>query len=276
MATTCTFPTTLDTELEDAVSGASVSVSSWNILMDEVHQLQTKIGVDDSTVNTSFDWKLTSAGSYDPGHRHTAIYNSAGTNVICANSDYLHFSSETFSMEGKEFRFPTASAVSGCTLENIFGVTNGWNFLEARRLVVKVADESITSSTTLQDDDALVISVEANACYHMRMGILYEASTAGDMKCRFTGPADINIRWSNMNRLFAAVADPTAGEPYTITDVVLRGGAGSGVAVAFQVMATISVGSTAGNVTLQWAQNASNATATKILKGSFMWVTRVS
>jgi hypothetical protein len=53
--------------------------------------------------------------------------------------------------------------------------------------------------------------------------------------------------------------------------------AGNGsVGMAFQPKGSIITSSTAGFVTLQWAQNTSNATALLVLAGSWMKLTRVA
>lgn len=45
---------------------------------DAVMALQLKVGVDNSTDTSSLDWLVTSPNSYNPGHRHTALYNTLG------------------------------------------------------------------------------------------------------------------------------------------------------------------------------------------------------
>src|SRR5688500_16268650 len=53
----------------------------------------------------------------------------------------------------------------------------------------KTADESVTSSTTLQDDNHLSVAVAANSLYELTACLQYEAHADGDFKWVFEGPA---------------------------------------------------------------------------------------
>lgn len=142
--------------------------------------------------------------------------------------------------------------------------------------VLKTITESVASSTTLQNDDELVLAVAANSKYALEGYFLYDGSTAADLKVAFTVPTGATINWSP----FA----PTSGvgtTDYNVTVITTSGGT-RGVAcngatvMSMQPKGYISVGATAGNLQLQFAQVASNATATRILAGSWMMLTRLA
>jgi hypothetical protein len=46
--------------------------------------------------------------------------------------------------------------------------------------------------------------------------------------------------------------------------------------MSFQPRGTVTVGTTAGNLVLQWAQNTSSTTPTIVIAGSWLRVTRVA
>lgn len=74
MATT--FPTTLqDLDATRGTTGQPLStpnhITHHQLEDDTIEALQTKVGIDNSAVTTTLDYKLKSASSVDPGHKHT-------------------------------------------------------------------------------------------------------------------------------------------------------------------------------------------------------------
>jgi hypothetical protein len=143
--------------------------------------------------------------------------------------------------------------------------------------IPKSATESVTSSTTLQNDDHFVFSMQANAKYEMEAFLFYDgaADPAGGLKMSFTGPASSSMTWCNFG------ANQGAPSSY---NVVVEGIAAAGRVVATNgatVMScrpagTVTTAGTAGNLQFQWAQGTSNVTATRILADSWMRLTRVA
>src|SRR5574341_1924364 len=66
-------------------------------------------------------------------------------------------------------------------------------YMVQQNFVRKTADESVTSSTTLQDDDHLVIAVEANTNYFIEAFLIYDGDAAGDFKFTFSVPAGATL-----------------------------------------------------------------------------------
>lgn len=143
--------------------------------------------------------------------------------------------------------------------------------------VVKSADETVTSSTTLQDDDQLQIAVAANTSYWMRLFVMYTGLAVADLKVSFAGPAGATLRW---------VSDGIGGTGAAVVDQVSRTLQGLGNSPSYGCVdgqqmcglgkGVLTVGGTAGTLKLQWAQLASSATATRIYAGSALILTRVS
>lgn len=143
-------------------------------------------------------------------------------------------------------------------------------------MIVKQATESVTSSTTLQDDDELVVPVVANATYSITFYIAAVGATAGDINTEYSVPSGTTgFKWcigpavSATDRentsMVSAVHGFTTDRSYGVVSTTL------GVAIVESLQ--VVTGSTAGNVVFRWAQNASSATATSVLAGSYVtWV----
>ena len=151
--------------------------------------------------------------------------------------------------------------------------------------IAKTADETVTSSATLQNDDHLVLPVVANAVYTFALD-LYMIDTAdfvGDFKMSFTCPAgatfdmhgsgahitDLSAGTSSNGEWIAKLATASAGANLTF-------GCGNTSATGVRVYGRLVMSSTAGNLQLQWAQNAADASGTTLKAGSYMSMTRVA
>jgi hypothetical protein len=79
------FPTSLNTGAtlpNSRVPGNTGSAADNNKQADAIMALEAKVGVDNSAVTSSLDYKLTSASSTDPGHKHT-------TSAITGLEEYI-------------------------------------------------------------------------------------------------------------------------------------------------------------------------------------------
>jgi hypothetical protein len=144
--------------------------------------------------------------------------------------------------------------------------------------VIKGSDESVTSSTTLQDDNELFLSVSAGANYWVQGFIIYSADAAGDLKISFSGPT---------GSTFSYVSDAIGSTATSSVSTVSRslqslgstpspGGVGSGTNVVFMPKGVLQVGGTAGTLRLQWAQLASSAVATTVRARSLLIIRRLT
>jgi hypothetical protein len=161
----------------------------------------------------------------------------------------------------------TGTFTSSVTAKQFFGIG-------ATTAAIKLADTSRTNNT-LADDPHLAIPIGANETYAIT-GMFKSSSTSAtpDLKIAFTVPAggtlDI-IYFSN------------GGTLATFTTAALRdsGVAGPvipiGVSIIDNVMVsgTVVNGGTPGFLTLRWAQNTTNATATTMTAGSYLAATRI-
>jgi len=140
---------------------------------------------------------------------------------------------------------------------------------ELRPLFVrKTADETVNNSTTLQNDDQLAVSVDANVTYWLSMRLIMNSGVTPDFKMLFTFPAGLTMTLHNME------PTPAISVPYdqTVTAAV----SGTGADATIQVEGLVLVSSTAGILQLQWAQNTLNASNTIVRANSTMRLVRQS
>lgn len=138
---------------------------------------------------------------------------------------------------------------------------------------IKGSDQSVTSSTVLVNDNALLAGLQANAKYFLEMYLDYEgASGAGFLKFAWSVPSGATIRYAIIyvntgnSVVFGAGTEASTFACYT---------GGAGVHEAVRMTGTI-VTSVAGTLQLQWAQNASNGTATIVHAQSVMALWRMA
>lgn len=152
------------------------------------------------------------------------------------------------------------------------------------RYIAKTADETINSSTTLQNDDHLVLSVVANAVYLFTLDLYMTESTdyVGDFKMSFTCPtgATFDMHGAGAHATSFTGGTSSDGEwigklAATSAAATLAFGVGN-VLTGVRIYGRLVMSSTAGNFQLQWAQNTSDASGTTLKAGSYMAMTRVA
>lgn len=140
--------------------------------------------------------------------------------------------------------------------------------------VRKSADQTVTSSTTLVNDNQLKFAVAANETYIFQAWLYtYAADGTPDIKVTFTGPSGSTVLWSSSQVIFNAggattltVVSPGATAADLFVDANLR---------AIQLYGTISNGATAGDLQFQFAQNTSSANGTSVKAGSSIFGIKV-
>lgn len=142
----------------------------------------------------------------------------------------------------------------------------------------KTIDEGVTSSTALQNDNELLLSVAASAEYEMLLGVVYTAGTAEKIKYGFTGPAGATLDWHMGGPANSVVA--TSGIAYygpnNLAGSDAPGAAGTGSSMIARPYGLLRTGVTAGTLQFQFAQNFSGVNTTTVKAGSFMLLNRLS
>lgn len=137
----------------------------------------------------------------------------------------------------------------------------------------KAAAESVTSSTTLQDDDDFVLDLEAGKSYRVRLFLSASGAAAGDLKAAWATTATITKTARKCLGPQSGTADVTATSMRTtrhgISSSVPYGLDGTNEALVVEELQLEDV-TVAGTLTFQWAQNASSGTATTLNATSTM------
>lgn len=143
----------------------------------------------------------------------------------------------------------------------------------------KTADETVTSSTTVQNDDQLFLPLALNAKYKFDAVIFYSggASPIGDLKLKWTGPVGAVMQWANfgvntsgLTQYNVVVEALAAASPRAV------GTNGAGNWMSCRPAGTLTTAGTSGNLQLQWAQNSSSATGTIVYANSYISLLRVA
>lgn len=144
------------------------------------------------------------------------------------------------------------------------------------KAIVKPSDTPRSSTTTMTNDPDLVLPLGGNSTYEITGVIFYDGPTAGssDLKFTFTVPSGSNGQYfaghQNLSGAFAGAFQNN----WTDTVTANTNGVGTIMCVAIQGIEV--TGGSAGNLTLQWAQNTSNGTNTHVKAQSYLVATRIA
>jgi len=143
---------------------------------------------------------------------------------------------------------------------------DGWT------MVIKAGDESVASSTTVQNDDDLFFTATSGAVYQVEMWLVYDNAAGGAPDLKLDLGEDATARGA-----FEGVGMSTADAAQAITAL-----ANQTATMTFGTATTKRMASLVGNhagaggtFRLRWAQNTSNGTATIVRAGSVLRYRRV-
>jgi len=175
------------------------------------------------------------------------------TNYVYLNDDGT-FTVNTSATQPADSLFlgtATTDASSVTAVSHEKDIANDYNVVK-----IKTADETVTSSTTLQDDDSLVWTAGTGEVYEVVIA-LDIVSTAGDFKWDLKGFDSFYTYHDNNVINFAETGTP---ENTGNSKIIVRG-----------VLTT----NVTGTVGLEWAQNVSDASNTTVKAGSFLHARRL-
>lgn len=174
--------------------------------------------------------------------------------------------------------------LSGLGTENRVEVYNGSTNISLHTRAVStttrvaVAQVLTASSTVLQNVTNMLAPLPGTvgAIFQWRGYVYYDASTTADIKFAFTIPAGASMRWGLMG-LGTGGTNPS---PYATTNVsgtaLALGALGIGTVHYATFVGEVTMGATAGNLQMQAAQNAADASVTQVIERSFMEVWRTA
>ncbi|MDW8272569.1 MAG: hypothetical protein RML15_09205, partial [Bacteroidota bacterium] len=136
----------------------------------------------------------------------------------------------------------------------------------------KTSNQSVTNSTTYQNDNALFYSATANQVFEFE-AYMFISGGSGGIKIRVTIPSGASMK------LYAELKKDDQhhwvyNKLTSSTDEVSWNDINNSYGYA-RIVGIIQMGSSGGNVQVQWAQNSSNATATTVESGSYLKITPV-
>lgn len=152
-------------------------------------------------------------------------------------------------------------------------ISSNWAFDHAAlfglhtKTVTKTADETVNNSTTLQNDDALLLAMAASEVWQFEIFIKATSSAVADFKLGWSVPTGTTMRWKisaggqldtlNETQTYTANMDGTSGDTIVCHGIIM-------------------VSTTAGNVVLQWAQNTAEVSNTVVEANSCIIATKLA
>lgn len=148
---------------------------------------------------------------------------------------------------------------------------------ELRPLVAyKTADETVTSSITLQNDDQMTITLAASTNYEIETVVWAAGDDLGDLRMNYSAPSSV-VGWAGQVALLNPSGASTASDAnmvaYAFSSGVLTSDLAIGIADTNLVVAVIKgflEVSTGGTFTARWGQVTSSGTGTTIKRGSWL------
>lgn len=180
-----------------------------------------------------------------------------GTSLIAAHRDHVHAGAHT-----------ALSSIG----TNTHAQVDTHIALQRWTTVIKTADESFQSDTTLSGDTELTFTMAASTKYVIRGRIWYTTPAAADFKFRFRGGTP-TVFWLKAmyqaplaTSLTAAAID--IATPSTIVSILSAGAVTDPGYIEFE--AKIDKDATSGSFFFDWAQNVSTASDTTVKAGSYI------
>lgn len=134
----------------------------------------------------------------------------------------------------------------------------------------KEADETVNNNTGLQDDDDLVVTLEANKYYAFELWLEFNSTAVADIKFAFTIPAGATVEWGHLRYTGASLVLALISGTGTSSPAD-----GAGADSNVYIRGFVYTAAAAGDLQLQWAQQVLEATDTKVLEGSWLKVVRL-
>ena len=149
------------------------------------------------------------------------------------------------------------------------------------RFIKKAATESVTSSTTLQNDDDFVVTLAANQIYKISLHVVATGAAAGDIKIAWAVTSTVTAKTNrhsdgpgtSTTDSGNSAAQRASGAHGLTTSVTYGTDGTNGSKIVEDFL--IDGGASGGTLTMQWAQNTSSGTATTVNSNSFLLIQEV-
>lgn len=154
---------------------------------------------------------------------------------------------------------------------------NGSVWVSARpRTIYKTSNETVTSSTTLQNDNDFFLSVEANSLYVVELDLVLTGATGGDFRSLWTFPSGctgFRSRIALQEGAAASTPDDMKAPVSTIADTNQDTGTIGTLTSEgsiFKETLSLDTAGTSGTLQFTWCQATSSGTATTVYAGSVL------
>ena len=200
-----------------------------------------------------------------PKYTSTANRDSANPSPSAGDHCYLNFGS-----------------AGGQTLQ-VYENASWKSYFRAPLFAYKTADSTRTSNTTTSADTHLTLPVPENGTYVLNLWGMLTGSNAGDFKFNFSYPAGGSMSVGPLGLAVAATGTNGSLEAFSGTGldastptIDMYVGTVASFTTNFMIHGLLLSGVAGGTVTLNWAQNTSDGTATTLKAGSYMTLQRVA
>lgn len=159
-----------------------------------------------------------------------------------------------------------------------FNATTWFNLQHDWRAVRKTADETLNNTTTMQNDDHLLVAdFSINQSYWIDLFLRYiSVTTIPDLKIGFTVPAGAVFSWAPWGADSTTAAETTPIRTVLETTGVRTIGTVAATEITARICGELIMGGTAGNLQTQWAQSAATAENTTVKAGSLLMGRRIT
>jgi hypothetical protein len=261
-----------------AVAGQPASSAANNQIITNVDDLDTRLDtVESRTTNTSGDVGIGNQRLSD--RLGSGVSNTSNVTTGTASAQLTDIRSRLTVVESTTTNGTSGNSALNTRVTNLESAA-GISVLFAR----KTADQAV-SNTTLTNDTHLTFSVLANGVYTVEGYLLYQgaADPAGGLKVDFSGPSGATMRWTNFGTN-QGTASPNTLLTYNVVSETISPGSPrtmgtngtGGTIMSASPRGILTVSSTAGTFVLRFAQGTSNATATSLMTGSWLRLTKVA
>jgi len=139
-------------------------------------------------------------------------------------------------------------------------------------IVRKTSPEIVNNSTTYQDDNQLTLAVAASKSYLLEIHLLVVANTTSKFKCKLTYPSGTTfIAQAFFNTTASSSFDYFTADQ-SATDIITGNPQTNGLLI---LTVQIITSTTAGSITLQWAQATAEVYNTQVYTDSWMRLTLI-
>lgn len=147
---------------------------------------------------------------------------------------------------------------------------------DVTRVLYQVSDQQVNNSTALISSSNLVFPVAASASYLFEGHIFCDTNTTADFKNSISIPSGTGLisPWGS-DTSAASVSASIEHDGFTALTWA-TGGVGSGTIMSSKPTGILTIGTSAGNVVFQFAQQTANVSNTILKAGSFIRLTKVS